>query len=204
MTFGFLAFPGLEELDLVGPWEMAGMWRRLGGPETVVVAERLQPVICTNGLSLNPHVDFKQCPQLDYLLVPGGEGVRREVDNEAMIHFIFDQARSCRSVLSVCTGAFLLHRAGILAGRAATTHWRSLERLRSLEDVRVLEKRFVRDGDVWTAAGVSAGVDLILAFISDVAGEEVAGKVQFGAEYYPSARRFGRAHLSEMAPAYLE
>jgi transcriptional regulator GlxA family with amidase domain len=203
MTFGFLAFHGLEELDLIGPWEMAGMWRRLGGPEAVIVAERLEPVVCTNGLSLNPHVDFEQCPPLDYLLIPGGEGTRREVDNEAAIGFIANQAHHCRAILSVCTGAFLLHRAGLLAGRAATTHWRSLDRLRSLENVRVLEERFVKDGNVWTAAGVSAGIDLILAFIADVAGEDVAGKVQFGAEYYPSSRRFGRAYLSEKAPGYL-
>jgi len=203
MNFGFLAFNGLEELDLIGPWEMVGMWRKIGGPDSLIVAERMEPVACANGLSLNPHVDFEHCPALDCLFVPGGEGTRREVDNDATIRFIRDQSEHCRAVLSICTGAFLLHRSGILGGRSATTHWRSLDRLRSLGDVQVLEQRYVKDREVWTGAGVSAGIDLTLAFIAEFAGEEVAGKVQLGAEYYPSQRRFGTAHLSEMAPGYL-
>jgi len=76
--------------------------------------------------------------------------------------------------------------------------------LRVLGDVMVVEERFVRDGNVWTSAGVSAGTDLMLAFIADFAGEETAGKVQFAAEYYPSAKRYGTAHQSPMAPHYLK
>jgi len=136
--------------------------------------------------------------------VPGGQGTRDQVDNPSLIGFISAQARNCRSVLSVCTGSFLLHRAGLLSGRRATTHWNSLDRLRALGDVTVVEERFVRDGNLWTAAGISAGIDLALAFIADDAGEEVAGKIQFGAEYYPSATRYGRFHEYPKAPAYLK
>jgi transcriptional regulator GlxA family with amidase domain len=206
MNFGFLVFPDVEELDLVGPWEMVGMWGKLfGGPEIrLIVAESVNPVICSKGLSIIPHVSFDECPQLDYLLVPGGQGTRKEVDNPLLIRFISEQARYCKAILSVCTGTFLLYGAALLSGKKATTHWNSLERLRGLKDVTVTEDRFVRDGRIWSSAGVSAGTDLILAFIADTVGEETAGKVQFATEYYPSAKRYGTLHESPVAPCYMK
>lgn len=203
--FGFLLFPDVEELDFVGPWEMISMWgKHLGGPERcLTVAASAAPVACAKGLSVNPHVDFATCPALDYLLVPGGQGTRKEVDHPALIEFIARQAKHCRAVLSVCTGAFLLHRAGLLSGKRATTHWASLDRLRALGDVDVVEERFVRDGTLWTSAGVSAGTDLALAFIADAAGEETAGKVQLYTEWYPSSRRYGDADRGDPVPEYI-
>jgi transcriptional regulator GlxA family with amidase domain len=182
--FGFLVFPGLEELDLVGPWEMFSLWgKSLQGPGTrLMVAQTRDPVVCAKGMSINPQITFNECPQLDYLLVPGGEGTREQVNNETLIRFV----------------------AGRRAGRRATTHWSALSRLTELGDVKVCQERVVRDGQVWTAAGISAGIDLALAFIESVAGEAVAGKVQFGAEYYPSGRFFGTLHQSPQAPAYLK
>ena len=90
------------------------------------------------------------------------------------------------------------------SGKRATTHWNSLDRLRALGDVTVVEERFVRDGRIWSAAGVSAGIDLTLAFIADYAGEETAGKVQFGSEYFPPTTRYGRFDHHPKAPAYLK
>lgn len=206
MNLGILIFPDVEELDFAGPWEMAGMWNKLSGmPERrLIVAQSSAPVTCAKGLSVVPHVTFEQCPQLDVLLVPGGQGTRKEEENLALINFISEQAKNCKAVLSVCTGAFLLHRAGLLSGKRATTHWASLVRLRALGDIAVVEERLVRDGNIWTSAGVSAGIDLMLAFIADIADEETAGKVQLACEYYPSARRYGAAHRSPMAPGYLK
>jgi transcriptional regulator GlxA family with amidase domain len=206
MNFGILVFPDVEELDFIGPWEIVGMWSTFaGGPEgRFIVAQSVKPVTCAKGLSVNPHVSFEQCPQLDFLLVPGGQGTRQEVDNPVLVHFLSEQARRCKVVLSVCTGAFLLHKAGLLSGRRATTHWNSLDRLKALGNVTVVEERFVRDGNVWSSAGVSAGIDLALALIADVAGEEAAGKVQFAAEYYPSAKRYGASHEGPGAPHYLK
>ena len=205
MNFGVLLFPGAEELDLVGPWEMVTMWRQVaGGPEDcLVIAEHKAPVVCAKGLSVNPHASFESCPDLDYLLVPGGQGTRTEVSNEILLEFITRQAESCEAILSVCTGSFILHAAGLLCGRKATTHWGSLDRLRGLGDVDVVERRFVRDGKVWSAAGVSAGIDMMLAFIADTAGGEVAGKVQFAAEYYPESIDYGDFRGHPQAPAYL-
>jgi transcriptional regulator GlxA family with amidase domain len=205
MHFGILIFPQVEELDFVGPWEMITMWRKVAaGPENcLLVAEEPKPVICAKGMSVNPHADFESCPPLDYLLVPGGQGSRVEVGNARLIDFVARQARSCKAVLSVCTGAFILHAAGLLSGRKATTHWGSLDRLRALGDVHVVEDRYTNDGNIWCSAGVSAGIDLTLRLIASVAGEDAAGKVQFASEYYPSHDTYGAYRSHPQAPAYI-
>lgn len=206
MNFGIAVFNQAEELDFVGPWEMLTMWSKFAdGPENcVIIAQTLDTITCAKGLSINPHVSFADCPTLDYLLIPGGQGTRQEVNNRVLLEFVAQQARNCKALLSVCTGAFVLHAAGLLSGKKATTHWASLDRLRALGDVEVVEQRFVQDGNVWTSAGVSAGTDLMLAFIASAAGEEAAGKVQFAAEYYPSSIKYGGFVNHAQAPAYIK
>ena len=204
MTIGVLLFDEVEELDFVGPWEMLTMWQQVaGGPACLTVSERGGAVRCAKGLSVTAQHSFASCPPLDVLLVPGGQGTRREVNNSALVDFVRQQAAGCQAVLSVCTGAFVLHAAGLLGGKRATTHWASLQRLRDLGNVTVVEQRFVRDGAVWTSAGVSAGMDMALAFIAATAGEEAAGKVQFGAEYYPDGTRYGGFDRHAQAPLYV-
>jgi transcriptional regulator GlxA family with amidase domain len=205
MNFGFLLFPDLEELDLVGPWEMISMWSKYaGGPQKcLMVAETQAPVTCTNGMILTPHASFDDVSQLDYLLIPGGFGTRSQVKNERLIGFVAKQAQHCRAILSVCTGSFILHAAGLLYGKKATTHWSSLKALRDQGDVEVVEERFVTDGNLWISSGVSAGMDLALEFIKQEAGEETAGKVQSLAEYYPSGKLYGSFHRDPNAPGYL-
>jgi transcriptional regulator GlxA family with amidase domain len=205
MRFGFLLFDGVEELDFVGPWEMVGMWGlHFGGPEQRITLSRgAAPVRCVKGLRVATDHDFDNCPQLDYLLVPGGDGRKREVHNPDIVAFIQRQAPGCRAVTSVCTGAFLLHAAGLLNGKKATTYWHALNELRQRGGVEVVEQRFVRDANIWCAAGVSAGIDMTLALIAHEAGDEVAGQVQLAAEYYPASTRYGSAHRNPDAPAYL-
>ena len=204
-TFGVLIFPQAEELDFVGPWEMITMWSKYadGPANCLLIAQSNEPVSCAKGMSVLPHVDFGACPQLDYLLVPGGQGTRAEVGNPVLLEFVAKQAAGCRALFSVCTGAFVLHAAGLLSGKRATTHWGSLKRLRALGDVSVVEERLVHDGKVWSSAGVSAGIDLMLAFISSAVSPETAGKVQFAAEYYPSPVRYGGFEGHADAPAYV-
>ena len=206
MKFGFLLFPDLEELDFVGPWEIIGVWGEIfEGPEhRLTVSQSLEEVKCAKGLRIVPDYSFDTCPPLDYLLVPGGWGTRKEVANGELLEFVKRQFGSCKHVLSVCTGAFILQAAGLLKGKKATTHWRSLDRLRNFQDVTVMEQRFVRDGNIWTAAGISAGIDLALAFVAEQAGEEIAGKVQLSAEYYPNNAKYGSAHLTQEAPDYVK
>jgi transcriptional regulator GlxA family with amidase domain len=203
MTAGVLVFDQAEELDLVGPWEMLTMWKQVaGGPECLIVAENVGPVTCAKGLTLVPHVSFDDCPPLDLLVVPGGRGTRREVHNPAILDFIRQRAEGCQLVLSVCTGSFLLQAAGLLDSMRATTHWESLGRLRALPGVEVLEERFTVDGKIWTSAGVSAGIDMTLAAIAHLAGDEVAGKVQLHAEYFPSDARYGGESVVAYLPRY--
>jgi transcriptional regulator GlxA family with amidase domain len=203
--FGILLFPGVEELDFVGPWEMLRMWSLYadGPPECLLVAQHEAPVECAKGMRVLPHCDFSACPPLDALLVPGGQGTRQEVDNPVLVDFVRTQAAQSQVVMSVCTGALLLHAAGLLAGRRATTHWGMLPRLRTLAVVKAVEQRYVQDGPVWSSAGVSAGIDMMLAYIAQAAGAATAGKVQFAAEYYPDGRRYGETPLDPRAPAYV-
>lgn len=205
ITIGILVFNGVEELDLVGPYETWAVWgSNFNGPEKVVTISQLPGVInCKNGMRIIPDYDFSNFPKLDYLLVPGGMGTRKEVDNEILIAFIQNAAKDCKAVLSVCTGAFLLQKAGLLDGKKATTHWASLNRLRVFDKTTVKEKRIVRDGNIWSSSGVSAGIDLALAFIADTAGKEVAGKVQAYMEL-DSHKRYGNFHKSKEAPQYLK
>jgi len=206
MNFGFLLFPDAEELDFVGPWEIIGLWSRyFNGPqERLMISQTNNCVQCAKGLKVTPDANFTNCPSLDYLLIPGGQGTRKEIENRELLAFVQQKAAGCRRVLSVCTGAFILQAAGLLDHKRATTHWKSLELLRQKPGVIVVEQRFVRDGAIWTAAGISAGIDLALALIAEEAGEDTAGKVQLAAEYYPAPRRYGKAHLAPKTPAYVK
>jgi len=185
--FGILLFPDVEELDFVGPWEMLRMWsvHADGPPECLLVAQTTAPVECVKGMRVLPHCDFGGCPPLD-----------------ALLDFVRTQAAGAQAMLSVCTGSFVLQAVGLLAGRSATTYWSMLPALREL-GVPVREQRFVHDGPVWTSAGVSAGTDMMLAYIAHVAGDDAAGKVQLSAEYYPAATRYGRQAEDPRAPAYV-
>ncbi len=206
MNFGILIFPDVEELDFVGPWEMVGIWsdREKGPDNCFIIAQNKEPVTCSKGLKVLPDVTLDECPELDFLLVPGGRGTRKEVDNPQIIGFIREKAEKAKTVLSVCTGSFLLQRAGLLSGKKATTHWGSLDRLREFEDVEVIEERFTRDGRIWTAAGISAGIDMVLSFIASITDDQVAGRIQLYAEYYPYQKLYGDAHKEEGAPGYIK
>lgn len=190
--FGFLMYPKYEELDLIGPWEMATMWRDYAkGPACVTVSQTGGRVDCAKGLKSIADHSFADCPPLDYLLVPGGFAAFDEMRNEALVAWVRATAASAQHVLSVCTGSFILQAAGLLDGRKATTHWKALDMMRKLPGVTTVEQRWVRDGNVWTSAGVSAGMDLLLGFVEAIDGPEAAGAVQKNAEYYPDGRIYG-------------
>lgn len=173
MNFGVLVFNQVEELDFVGPWEMLTMWNKsTGGPSScLIVAETLEPITCAKGMSINPDVSFTKCPALDFLLVPGGKGTRQAVASSVLIDFVARQAKNCKAVLAVRTGTFVLHAAGLLSNRMATTHLGSMDRLRALGDVTVVEQRYVQDGNVWSSAVVSAGIELVREFILTIADD---------------------------------
>ena len=179
------------------------MWRTYAaGPECLTVSEYGGALTCAKGLKVAADVAFDDCPPLDYLLIPGGFSAFEEEKNERLLDFVRGRAKSCRAVLSVCTGSFILEAAGLLRGKRATTHWKAIATLRERAEVTVCEERFVRDGAIWTSAGVSAGMDLLLAFIAEEAGEDAAATVQWNAEYYPDEKIYGAAHRDPRSAGY--
>jgi transcriptional regulator GlxA family with amidase domain len=187
-TTGILLFDEAEELDWAGPWEVfTATAAHLGrGDRVVTLAQETRPIRCAKGLRVLPDHRLDDAPPLDVLLVPGGQGTRREVSNPVLIDWLRKVGGGCTWVTSVCTGALLLHEAGFARGRRVTTHWAFVEALRARGDVTVLENvRYVRDGNLVTSAGVSAGIDMALWLVGQIHGIEVARRVQRGIEYDP-------------------
>ena len=203
MSFGILIYPGVEELDFQGPWEMIGMWHKYsGGPRPLLLARTLEPVTCAHGMRVLPDLTFEQADGLTELLVPGGYAAFDEMkqpDITTMVRRHFDTGKP---TLSVCSGTFILQAAGVLAGRKASTNWKAIKMLRDL-GVEVIEERYTHDGSLWTSAGVSAGIDMMLAYIAWARGEAVASAVQLQAEYFPEGRVFGTARVGQPVAAYI-
>jgi transcriptional regulator GlxA family with amidase domain len=181
-----LAYPGIEPLDVVGPAEVFSSAARFGpGAYRVeVVAADREPIIAPGGgYAIAPTTTTAHCSgQIDTLMVAGGLGVDRTVEaieDPSLIGWVKDAATRSRRITSVCSGAFLLAAAGVLDGRRATTHWAACSALaENFPAVEVDPKPiFVRDGNVWTSAGVTAGIDLALALVEDDLGPEVAREI---------------------------
>ncbi len=178
-------YPGVQSLDLAGPLEVfAGAQRLIDasssaarGYDVRVLSRDGQPLRTSSGLSVTPHERLPASPRaIDTLILAGGEGHEDAAADPALIDWIVSASASARRTASVCTGVFLLARAGLLDGRRATTHWASARELQRLHP-RVLvdaEPIFVHDGPIWTSAGVTAGMDLALALVEDDLGSEAA------------------------------
>jgi transcriptional regulator GlxA family with amidase domain len=177
----FLSFPGLLGLDLVGPWEVFTAAAEMSpGAYTVELVGAEEQVRTSSGLGLTR---TRALPRdgdgIDTLVVPGGAGTRDAAEDGTLVEWIRRAAPQARRVASVCTGALLLARAGVLDGRRATTHWAFCDRLaRRHPEVEVVrDPIFVRDGGVYTSAGVTAGMDLALALVEEDLGRDVALEV---------------------------
>lgn len=179
---GFVLFPQVTQLDLTGPLQVL---HRLPDSETHIVAGSLQPVPSDCGLSLVPTTTFETCPPLDLICVPGGFGVSAAMANPALVDFVRRHAESARFVTSVCTGAFVLGAAGLLKGRRATTHWAYHGLLDSVGAIPT-QGRIVRDGNLITGGGVTAGIDFAFAVVAAMAGDDVARSIQLSLEYDPA------------------
>jgi len=188
LTTGILLFKDAEELDFAGPWEVFTM-AAMGDKEqrVVTIAQDREPVRCAKGLRVLPDHTFDDAPALDVIVVPGGQGTREESENPVLIEWLRKAGEGCRWVTSVCTGSFLLHAAGLARGKRITTHWIALDELRARGDATVVEKvRYVRDGNVVTSAGVSAGIDMSLWVVGQIFGPDYARNVQRFMEYDPA------------------
>ncbi|USI77565.1 DJ-1/PfpI family protein [Sphingopyxis sp. USTB-05] len=181
-TILFLLFPGITQLDFTAP---AQALSRMPGVVLAGAAASLEPIATDSGFAIVPTHDFARAPQADILCVPGGHGVTDALNDKATIDFIARQAAGAQWVTSVCTGAFLLGRAGLLAGRRATTHW-GYTHLLPLVGASHENARVVEDGHVVTSGGVTSGLDFALTLIARLKGDAVAQAIQLAIEYDPA------------------
>lgn len=195
-TVGILIFPDVEVLDFCGPLEVFAVTRineerRAEEPSpfrVVLIAETLDPVTTVSGMRVLPEFTLENHPDLDILLVPGGAGTRPLQTHKRLLGWIALCAQQVKILASVCTGSFLLAAAGQLEGRAATTHWQSLDRLREhYPNVHVRDElQVVEDGKVFTSAGISAGIDLALRMVALTQSTQIARNTARYMEYpYP-------------------
>jgi transcriptional regulator GlxA family with amidase domain len=188
---GIVLFDGVEELDAVGPWEVLAHWTQIypdDGWNVCMLSDDGQPVRAAKGLSLGGGLSFAEAPDLDVLIHPGGSGTRPLMRDPQYLDWLRAQRQSTELLVSVCTGALAYAAAGLLANRPATTYWDSLDELRALDpSVEIRDDvRWVDDGDIITAAGVSAGIDVALHLVSRLAGRDRARQVKRGIEYDPA------------------
>ncbi|HMG23400.1 MAG TPA: DJ-1/PfpI family protein [Kofleriaceae bacterium] len=192
---GILIFDDVEVLDFAGPYEVLSRARTEPGVasrrtdatapfQVFTVARTREPVRAVGGLQVTPDHGFADAPPIDLLVVPGGFGTRPLLDDAEVCGWIARTAAGARLVTSVCTGALLLAKAGLLRGRRATTHWGALELLKTTDPSIQVEHggRFVDDG-VMTSAGISAGIDLALGVVERVSGKAVADETAHYMEY---------------------
>jgi len=190
MNIGVALFDGAEELDWAGPWEVLAAWAEQwpdDGVHVFTLAREDRPVTCAKGLRVLPDETWETAPPLDVLVYPGGQGTRAELRDEAVLDWVRGVSRSGAVVASVCTGSLVLAAAGLLDGKPATTHWGSLEVLPTLgHDIEVRpDDRFVDNGSVLTAAGVSAGIDMALHLVARLHSTERAREVRRYIQYDP-------------------
>ena len=188
---GFFLFDGVEELDWVGPWEVLASWAQRWPDDRVACTTLSRDggmVRCAKGTRVLVDHSWADAPRYDVLVYPGGQGTRPQLGDEEIRAWVREIAAQVDVLASVCTGSLVLADAGLLDGRPATTHWRSLELLPTLGrgiDVRA-DDRFVDDGEVVTASGISAGIDMALHLVARLHSPERAREVRRQIQYDPA------------------
>ncbi len=191
MRIAIAVFEGAEELDWAGPWEVLAAWAQQwpdDGVEVFTVARHDGPVTCAKGLRILPDRNWSTAGSIDVLVYPGGRGTRPQLEDETVLDWVQRAAAGGTLMTSVCTGSLVYAAAGLLDGRPATTHWGSLERLGELgHEIEVRpDDRFVDTGDVITAAGVSAGIDMALHLVARLHSQDRAREVRRYIQYDPA------------------
>jgi transcriptional regulator GlxA family with amidase domain len=192
---GLILFNGAEELDFVGPFEVFTMINAVikgaginNEVEVILVSETGADIKGAKGMRIGIDYSFETCPPLDVICIPGGFATRDEINNPVIIDWIKKTAPGCEWVTSVCTGAFLLAKAGLTVGKKLTTHWFAFDEFEEngLPGELQTQMRYVRDGNLVTAAGVSAGIDMALWLTGQMYNPDLAGRVQKAMEYDPA------------------
>jgi len=194
-TVAILLFDEIEVLDFAGPFEVFAVTDELADYSlfrVVTVAPQKRAIRARNGLSVNPDHSFADCPRPDLLVVPGGLGTRALLKDQPVLDWIKAINATAEIVASVCTGSIVLGRAGLLDGLKATTHHECFDLLREhAPRTTVVETdRFLDNGRILTAAGISAGIDMSLHLVARLHGAKVAEKTARYMEYHPSVKIF--------------
>lgn len=201
LLVGILIFDQVELLDVAGPFEVFSVTRLNGNEKegewsspfkVILIAEKSDQISTIGGLRLSPDASFDTCPKLDLLIVPGGWGTRKEVNNHNIVKWIANRSLQTKITASVCTGSSLLGKAGLLDGRESTTHFQAFDFLRqSAPNTKIREDvLFTLREPVFTSAGVSAGIDLSLCIVSHFFGIEVGMATARHMEYpYPEENK---------------
>jgi transcriptional regulator GlxA family with amidase domain len=200
LIVGLLIFDQVEVLDVAGPFEVFSVTRlhersRREEPSpfrVLLVSEKKEPVVAVGGLRLLSDVSTQECPDLNLLIIPGGFGTRREIENKKLIGWIAERASKTDLTASVCTGSSLLGKAGLLDGHEATTHWLAFDFLRRCAPkAKILSNvRYTLQQPIFTSAGVSSGIDLALRIVSHYFGNDVGVATARYMEYpYPFDNR---------------
>ena len=190
MRIAIALFDGTEELDWAGPWEVLSAWAQQwpdDGVEVFTVARADGVVTCAKGLRVLADRTWDNAGAIDVLVYPGGQGTRRELRDDAVLEWVRGLRRRNTLMTSVCTGSLVYAAAGLLANRPATTYWNALDSLRELDpsiEVRNAD-RFVDSGEIVTAAGVSAGIDMALHLVARLHSRERAREVRRYIQYDP-------------------
>ena len=211
LNVGILIFDEVEVLDVTGPFEVFAVTRlneerrsNESSPfKLMLISETLKTIFTTGGLRLTPDMTIDNNVKLDLLIVPGGKGTRREVDNAKLIQWISEKASGTPLTTSVCTGSHLLEKAGLLDGRIATTHWNAFDYLRlSAPKAHILtDVQFTMVEPIFTSAGVASGIDLSLRIVSYFFGTGVGQSTAHYMQYpYPQMNRWGRINTQKTHP----
>ncbi|ANE85997.1 TPA: DJ-1/PfpI family protein [Bacillus cereus] len=187
-SVGIFLFNEVEVLDFAGPFEVFSV-TEVNEEKTFTVytvSENGEMITARNGLKVQPDYSIENLPPVDILIIPGGLGARKyEIKNEIVIKWIRQQMKEVKLMTSVCTGALLLAKAGLLEGLKATTHWASIEKFKNeFQNVEVIENvKFVDEGHIITSAGISAGINMAFHIVKNLLGMHVAKDTAKRMEY---------------------
>jgi len=181
LSVGCLIFSRMDQIDFTGPFEVLS---RMPDTTVQIVGKELAPVRDVQGLRLMPDVSIAEAESFDVLLVPGGYGQQELMHDEEVLALIRRHVHPGRLLFSVCTGALLCGAAGVLTGRQVTTHW-AARHLMPYYGAVLVDARVVADGNIISAAGVTAGLDAALVVVSLLRGEAAAQEIQLAIEYAP-------------------
>lgn len=194
-TIGIFIFNDVEELDFVGPYEVFTMintilqhQKKPDAVKVILISEDGNDITGKKGMRVGAHASMTDIDALDVICIPGGQGSRDQIKNEAVINWVKTIAPTCEWVTSVCTGSFILAKAGLTKGKKMSTFWGAFDEFykNGLEGELLPHVRYVRDGNVVTSAGVSAGIDMALWLTGQMFTPTFARAVQRGMQYDPA------------------